>query len=84
MEIGCRRIYVDDIVAICQIFHKRLDYYLFGIEKDTPNTYFIRVFSELSKEDQIEVLNYIEFRHQLSEEPIDPQTIFYQLYSNKE
>ena len=83
LEAGRKRFFVDELVAICRIFGKSPDYFLFGIDEDTPNHYYVRAFSELEQEDQIDVLNYIEYRRQLREDLSDPENSINQLYRNK-
>ena len=44
------------------------DFILFGYEIDKMYGYFIKTFAQLEKEDQFDVLNYVEYRRQLRDE----------------
>ena len=68
IEQGRKRLYAHELASISKALGTTADFILFGYEIDKMYGYFIRTFAQLEKEDQFDVLNYVEYRRQLRDE----------------
>ena len=60
IEQGRKRLYAHELASISRVLGTTADFILFGYEIDKMYDYFIRSFAQLEKEDQFDVLNYVE------------------------
>jgi transcriptional regulator with XRE-family HTH domain len=66
IELGNRKVSSDELAAFCRLYHLSADY-LTGVEQLPSNQLvFARSFSELSNEDQQEIINLIAFKREMA------------------
>lgn len=67
IESGKRKVSADELRKLSELFRIPADELLNGKSMDVPVDYFARSFSELSAEDQKEIMNLIEFKRMMKE-----------------
>lgn len=66
IELGNRKVSSDELAAFCGLYHLSADY-LTGVEQLPSNQLvFAGGFSELSDEDQQEIINLIAFKREMA------------------
>lgn len=65
MENGNRKVTVDDVSKLSDLFGVTTDELLNKTETSQPTTVFARSFEKLDEDDQAEILNLIRFKEQM-------------------
>ena len=68
MENGKRKIFVEDLQKLCELFGVSADLVMNDEEMKQPTTMFARSFEKLDENDQAEIMNLIRFKEQMKEQ----------------
>ena len=68
MENGKRKIFVEDLQKLCELFGVSADLVMKDEEMKQPTTMFARSFEKLDENDQAEIMNLIRFKEQMKEQ----------------